>query len=177
MQCSLRFNSFCETYADLFLHPLLGIYKEMQHSYVIELKYAKGRVPRERVEQLRQEAIEQALRHPLPIRCRRPSATPRYTVSSWYSMAWGWPSVKRYSGRRTTQNHSAALRLRARQPCFFHSSTVPSGGQRLADAHEVHPVGVNIRLQRLPKDGMLRGCAKSTRLHEACVYLPTPPMP
>lgn len=63
MQCSLRFNSFCETYADLFLHPLLGIYKEMQHSYVIELKYAKGREPKERVEQLRQEAIGQALRY------------------------------------------------------------------------------------------------------------------
>ena len=50
-------------YADLFLHPLIEIYKEMEHSYVIELKYAKGREPEERVEQLRQEAIEQALRY------------------------------------------------------------------------------------------------------------------
>ena len=50
-------------YADLFLHPLIEIFKEMQHSYVIELKYAKGREPRERVEQLRQEAIEQARRY------------------------------------------------------------------------------------------------------------------
>ncbi len=50
-------------YADLFLHPLKEIYKEMQHSYVIELKYAKGREPRERVEQLRQEAIAQAQRY------------------------------------------------------------------------------------------------------------------
>ncbi|MGN0047274.1 MAG: AAA family ATPase [Bacteroides sp.] len=50
-------------YADLFLHPLLEIYKEMQHSYVIELKYAKGREPQERVEQLHQEAIGQAIRY------------------------------------------------------------------------------------------------------------------
>lgn len=50
-------------YADLFLHPLIEIYKEMQHSYVIELKYAKGRELRERVEQLRQEAITQAQRY------------------------------------------------------------------------------------------------------------------
>ena len=50
-------------YADLFLHPLLEIYREMEHSYVIELKYAKGREPEERVEQLRQEAIEQARRY------------------------------------------------------------------------------------------------------------------
>ena len=50
-------------YADLFLHPLLEIYREMEHSYVIELKYVKGREPEERVEQLRQEAIEQARRY------------------------------------------------------------------------------------------------------------------
>lgn len=50
-------------YADLFLHPLLEIYKDMQHSYVIELKFAKGRESQERVLQLRQEGIEQALRY------------------------------------------------------------------------------------------------------------------
>lgn len=50
-------------YADLFLHPLDQIYKDMEHSYVIELKYAKGKETEERVEKLRQEAIEQANRY------------------------------------------------------------------------------------------------------------------
>ena len=50
-------------YADLFLHPLDQIYKDMEHSYIIELKYAKGKEPKERVEKLRQEAIEQANRY------------------------------------------------------------------------------------------------------------------
>jgi len=50
-------------YADLFLHPLDRIYKDMEHSYVIELKYAKGREPKERVEQLRLEGIAQANRY------------------------------------------------------------------------------------------------------------------
>lgn len=50
-------------YADLFLHPLDQIYKDMEHSYIIELKYAKGKEPMERVEKLRQEGIEQANRY------------------------------------------------------------------------------------------------------------------
>ncbi len=50
-------------YADLFLLPLTEIYKDMEHSYIIELKYAKGKDPEERVEQLRQEAIAQANRY------------------------------------------------------------------------------------------------------------------
>ena len=50
-------------YADLFLHPLDRIYKDMEHSYIIELKYAKGREPEERIEKLRQEGIEQANRY------------------------------------------------------------------------------------------------------------------
>ena len=32
-----------EGYVNLFLHPLLDIYKDMSHSYIIELKYAKGK--------------------------------------------------------------------------------------------------------------------------------------
>lgn len=35
----------------------------MEHSYVIGLKYAKGRDPKERVEQLRLEGIVQANRY------------------------------------------------------------------------------------------------------------------
>lgn len=50
-------------YADLFLHPLDQIYKDMEHSYIIELKYAKGREPKERVEVLRKEGIAQAYRY------------------------------------------------------------------------------------------------------------------
>ena len=41
-----------EGYVDLFLHPLLDIYKDMSHSYIIELKYAKGKDSSERIEQL-----------------------------------------------------------------------------------------------------------------------------
>lgn len=52
-----------EDYADLFLLPLIENYKDMLHSYVIELKYAKGKDSDERVEQLRQEGIAQALRY------------------------------------------------------------------------------------------------------------------
>lgn len=50
-------------YADIFLCPLLDIHKDMLHSYIIELKYAKGKDSDERVEQLRQEAIAQANRY------------------------------------------------------------------------------------------------------------------
>ena len=46
-----------------FLHPLLDIYKDMSHSYIIELKYAKGKDSSERIEQLRRQAIEQAERY------------------------------------------------------------------------------------------------------------------
>lgn len=52
-----------EGYADLFLLPLIENYKDMLHSYVIELKYAKGKDTDERVEQLRQEGIAQAIRY------------------------------------------------------------------------------------------------------------------
>ena len=52
-----------EGYADIFMFPLLDIYKDMLHSYIIELKYAKGKDSEEKVEQLRQEAITQANRY------------------------------------------------------------------------------------------------------------------
>ena len=50
-------------YVDLFLYPLLDIYRDMKHSYVIELKYAKRKDTDERVERLRREAILQADRY------------------------------------------------------------------------------------------------------------------
>lgn len=50
-------------YADIFLYPMIDIWKDMQHSYVIELKYAKGKDSDEVVERLRREGIEQANRY------------------------------------------------------------------------------------------------------------------
>ncbi len=50
-------------YADIFLLPLTGIYKDMEHSYIIELKYAKGKDSDETITKLKEEAIAQALRY------------------------------------------------------------------------------------------------------------------
>lgn len=50
-------------YADLYLQPLLGIFPELKHCYIVELKYAKGSDPESRVQQLRREAIDQANRY------------------------------------------------------------------------------------------------------------------
>ena len=50
-------------YVDIFLCPLLEIYSDMKHSYIVELKYAKYKDPENRVEELRKEAITQANRY------------------------------------------------------------------------------------------------------------------
>ena len=50
-------------YVDLFLCPLLDIYSDMRHSYIVELKYAKYKDPESRVEELRRDAIAQANRY------------------------------------------------------------------------------------------------------------------
>ena len=50
-------------YADVFLLPMTEIYKDMQHSYIIELKYAKGKDSDEVVVRLCEEAIAQANRY------------------------------------------------------------------------------------------------------------------
>lgn len=52
-----------EGYADIFMLPLLDIYTDMLHSYIIELKYARNKDTDEKVEHLRQEAIKQANRY------------------------------------------------------------------------------------------------------------------
>ena len=52
-----------EGYVDIFLCPMLEIYSDMKHSYIVELKYAKYRDSENRVEELRQEAIAQANRY------------------------------------------------------------------------------------------------------------------
>ncbi len=50
-------------YVDIFLCPMLEIYSDMKHSYIVELKYAKYKDPETRVGELRREAIEQANRY------------------------------------------------------------------------------------------------------------------
>ena len=50
-------------YADIFLFPLLDIYSDMEHSYIMELKYAKYKDPESHTEELRLEAIAQANRY------------------------------------------------------------------------------------------------------------------
>ena len=50
-------------YADIFLLPMIDIWKDMLHSYIIELKYAKGKDSDEVVARLREEAIVQANRY------------------------------------------------------------------------------------------------------------------
>ena len=50
-------------YVDIFLSPMLEIYPDMSHSYIIALKYAKYKDPESRVEELRAEAIAQANRY------------------------------------------------------------------------------------------------------------------
>ena len=50
-------------YVDIFLCPMLEIYSDMKHSYIVELKYDKYKDPETRVEELRREAIEQANRY------------------------------------------------------------------------------------------------------------------
>lgn len=50
-------------YADIYLQPLLGIFPQLEHSYIVELKYAKGSDTESKVQQLRREAIDQANRY------------------------------------------------------------------------------------------------------------------
>ena len=50
-------------YVDIFLSPMLEIYPDMNHSYIIELKYARYKDPESRVEELRAEAIAQTNRY------------------------------------------------------------------------------------------------------------------
>ena len=50
-------------YVDIFLSPMLEIYPDMSHSYIIELKYARYKDPASRVEELRAEAIAQTNRY------------------------------------------------------------------------------------------------------------------
>jgi hypothetical protein len=50
-------------YADIYLQPLLGIYPDMAHSYVLELKYLPGRATDADVARAREKAIGQIIRY------------------------------------------------------------------------------------------------------------------
>ena len=69
MTCQNRFyrpiseSDTQEGYADIFMMPLLDIYSDMLHSYIIELKYAKSKDPETKVEELRKQATEQVKRY------------------------------------------------------------------------------------------------------------------
>lgn len=50
-------------YVDIFLLPMTGIWKDMKHSYIIEMQYARNKDNDEVVARLREEAIAQANRY------------------------------------------------------------------------------------------------------------------
>ena len=50
-------------YVDIFMLPMTGIWKDMKHSYIIEMKYARNKDNDEVVARLREEAIAQANRY------------------------------------------------------------------------------------------------------------------
>ena len=52
-----------EGYADIFLCPLLDIYSDMTHSYIVELKYAKAKDTDAHIQQLAEDAKAQVSRY------------------------------------------------------------------------------------------------------------------
>ena len=50
-------------YADIFLCPMVDIFKDMEHSYIVELKYVRSSEPQSRIETARKEAAEQVRRY------------------------------------------------------------------------------------------------------------------
>ena len=50
-------------YADIYLQPLLGIYPDIAHSYVLELKYLPGRATDAEVARAREKAVAQLSRY------------------------------------------------------------------------------------------------------------------
>jgi hypothetical protein len=50
-------------YADIYLQPRLGVYPDMAHSYVLELKYLPGRATDADVARAREQAIAQLTRY------------------------------------------------------------------------------------------------------------------
>ena len=52
-----------EVYADIFLLPLLDIYKDIQHSYVVELKYVKSNASEAEIEVKTHDAEKQVCKY------------------------------------------------------------------------------------------------------------------
>ncbi len=50
-------------YADIYLQPMLGIYPDIEHSYLLELKYVRSSATDADVEQARRVAIDQLTRY------------------------------------------------------------------------------------------------------------------
>ena len=85
-------------YVDIFLCPLLEIYSDMKHSYIVELKYAKYKDSESRVEELRQEAITQANRYADTETVR--NAIGNTILHKIVVVEWICPYVKRYNQYR-----------------------------------------------------------------------------
>ena len=58
-------------YADIYLQPLLGIYPDIEHSYVLELKYLPSKATDAEVSAARETAIEQLTRYARSIAVER----------------------------------------------------------------------------------------------------------
>ena len=84
-------------YVDIFLCPLLDIYSDMKHSYIVELKYAKYKDPESRVEELRQEAIAQANRYADTDTVKRAVGTTQLHKIVVYTKEWICRYVKRFN--------------------------------------------------------------------------------
>ncbi|MBR6981811.1 MAG: PD-(D/E)XK nuclease domain-containing protein, partial [Prevotella sp.] len=50
-------------YADIYLQPMLGIYPDIEHSYVLELKYLPSKASDAEVAAAREKAIDQITRY------------------------------------------------------------------------------------------------------------------
>ena len=50
-------------YADIYLQPMLGIYPDIEHSYVLELKYLPSKATDAEVAAAREKAVEQITRY------------------------------------------------------------------------------------------------------------------
>ena len=75
-------------YVDIFLCPMLEIYSDMKHSYIVELKYAKYKDSETRVEELRREAIAQADRYADTETVKRGIGAPG-CIRLWWCIRYG----------------------------------------------------------------------------------------
>lgn len=67
-------------YADIFMQPRLDVYPELEHSYLLELKYLPSSASDAEIETARQTAINQLIRYAQGLDIAGPLATPNYTA-------------------------------------------------------------------------------------------------